>query len=226
MTRGAHLATLGDGRIATWGGQASGRTGAALDPATGAWRTFAHPAMSGTMVTVRGSLVASAELSPIVGTDGSLDRLHGVVLDVDSGRTIPFAREVAGSFRNSSVLHLDRSFLGYVATDALHLFALGSRTWRGVAQPFVTNEPSDITIHDVGAGQWLFEGTSRGTFVLEPSVGKFCSLPMPDELRVQAAVYVSPRFRVALGGAMMVDRSPRHAPTREEDPRAQIVRLR
>ena len=229
---GSHIARLGDGRVAVWGGLegegAPAGEGATLDLSTGEVRRFAHPRIATSVHAVDGLTLAAAAVDP-------QGRLRGYVLDLERGGAPFFDRAVERSWRNPAVLHLRGDHLGYLAADALHLWRSSSGQWRAVDLPFAADAPSEITIADLEGGAWLIDGAGGGAFALDPNTAVFCGLPSGIELAVVSATLTSPRYRVHIGGAAELYGAAEcppgapcalEGPTRREDPRAELLRLR
>jgi hypothetical protein len=227
----SHVATLGDGRVAVWGGivardRRPAVDGVTLDLASGRTRAFAHPGVAGSLTAVSGSRVATA----IVTAEG----LRGYVVDVDSRRSQTFERTPALSWRNREVLTLDGERVGYLGADALHVWSIATAAWEAHDLPFDPDLPSEIALHRMGDGYWLLDGTPQGAFRVDAG-GRFCPIPLPEgDPTPTGTVLVSPRYHVRLGGVALVhaenDCPPgapcaQPAPTRHEDPRARVTTL-
>jgi hypothetical protein len=229
---GSHIARLGDGRVAVWGGLdddgAPAGEGATLDLSTGEVRRFAHPRIATSMYAVDGLTLAGAGADP-------QGPLRGYVLDLERGGAPFFERDIEHSWRNPAVLHLRGDHLAYLAADALHLWRRSSGQWRALDLPFVADAPSEIRVADLADGAWLIDGTDRGAFVLDPNRAAFCGLPTRIELTIVSATLTSPRHRLHIGGAADLYGAAEcppgapcalKGPTRREDPRAELHRLR
>lgn len=234
----AQFTALEGGRLAVWGGMsprgnAPAASGVLIDPSTGEQRMFTHPAMQASHIAASGSrLVGVTVLTP----GAPEQRLRGHVLDVDSPASFALDLPLLASWRNSDVLHFGGRYVGYLGADALHLWDAATGGYRALGLPFKPDSPSDITVHDLAGGKWLFDGISEDAFAFDPVRGSFCALRAapPPNLNVASQVLYSPRYRVALGGRQTVVNEPdcapgapcaRDAPFEQKDARAKIMRL-
>jgi hypothetical protein len=234
------ITSLPDGRIAVWGGApppgtSPATTGALFDPALATWRPFPHPAMKGWLHASSGSRLAGLFVEGLGRRDGG--KVNGTVFDLGSPAVVTFERPLLTSFRNAEVLHFGGGYVGYLGAEALHLWDATTGTYREVGVPFGPNLPSAITVHDLAAGRWLFDGTSDGVFVFDPARGSFCSLAGATEgpsLKLAAGALYSTRSIVVIGGRAMVTIDPdcppgvpcaSDGPVERLDARAKIIRL-